>query len=179
MSRHIVANVGLVLKAMQFAEIHHDGQVRKGSGLPYFYHPVAVAIIAATFKQSKHLTELFCAAVLHDGLEDTSLTFEKIAQEFGSLVASLVLELTNDNEEIARIGKLEYHKKKLVGISSYALYIKLADRMHNVSDNPSEKMVTETLELMAHLKKNRKLTKAQAEMVAEIIRICNETIEKK
>lgn len=174
MSRHIIDNAPLVLKAMQFAEKAHHGQKRKGSGLPYFYHPITVAIIVASFKQSRHLSELLCAACLHDTLEDTNLTFEEIAQEFTHLVASLVQELTNDEEEIARIGKLEYHKKKLVGISSYALYLKLADRLHNVSDQPSDKMVKETLELMEHLKKKRKLTKGQKAMVAEIIAICKE-----
>jgi (p)ppGpp synthase/HD superfamily hydrolase len=172
MSRHIIDNAPLVLKAMQFAEKAHHGQKRKGSGVPYFYHPVTVAIIVASFKHSKHLTEILCAAILHDCLEDTALTFEKIAKEFTSLVAGLVQELTNDEAEIARVGKLEYHKKKLVGISSYALYIKLADRLHNVSDQPSEKMVVETIVLMEHLRKSRKLTKAQKAMVAEVISVC-------
>ena len=172
MSRHIIDNAPLVVKAMKLAEKAHRGQKRRGSGLPYFYHPVTVAIIVASFKQSKHLSEILCAAFLHDTFEDTSLTFKQTARMFTPLVASLVQELTNDEKEIARIGKLEYHKKKLVGISSYALYIKLGDRLHNVSDNPSEKMVPETLELMEHLKKNRKLTKIQKTMVAEIISIC-------
>jgi hypothetical protein len=57
-------------------------------------------------------------------------------------------------------------------MSSYALYIKLADRLHNISDNPSKKMVDETLELMEYLKRNRKLTKGQRAMVQEIIRLC-------
>lgn len=174
MSRYIVDNMPLVLKAIRVVEVAHKGQKRKGSGLPYFYHPVTVAIIVASFKQSKYLTEILCAAILHDTLEDTALTFEKITKDFSPLVAGLVRELTNDEEEIARVGKLEYHKKKLVGMSSYGLYIKLADRMHNVSDNPSEKMVEETLELMTHLKKNRKLTKAQKTMVKEIISVCEE-----
>lgn len=177
MSRHIIDNAPLVLKAMQFAEKYHDKQTRKGSGLPYFYHPITVALIVASFKKSKHLSELLCAASLHDGLEDTTLTFEQVAREFTPLVASLVQELTNDEEEIARIGKLEYHKKKLLGISSYALYIKLADRLHNVFDQPSEKMVRETLELMEHLKKNRKLTKGQKAMVAEIISVCTQKLQ--
>ncbi len=161
---------------MSFAKKHHKGQERKVSGLPYFYHPLAVMFIVSAFKQSKHLTELLCAAILHDTLEDTQLKFALIAKNFGSLVASIVDELTNDLEEIKRIGKLAYHKKKLLGISNYALIIKLADRLHNICDNPSLKMLTETLELMVHLKKHRKLTKTQANLVKEIILACKAKI---
>lgn len=173
-SRFVVHNIPLVLKAIRFANKFHHGQVRKGTGDPYYYHPVAVGLILVAYKSSKHLAELLCAAILHDTLEDTNLSFETITKEFGSLVASLVYELTNDEEEIEKIGKLAYHKKKLVGMSSYGLYLKLADRLHNISDNPSDKMVSETVELMVHLKKNRKLTKSQSDMVQEIIRLCKE-----
>jgi (p)ppGpp synthase/HD superfamily hydrolase len=173
-SRVVVSNVPLVLKAVRFADKFHRGQTRRGTGEPYYYHPIAVGLILVAYKSSKRLGELICSAILHDTIEDTGLSFEKIAKEFGSLVASLVLELTNDNKEIERVGKLAYHKKKLVGMSSYALYLKLADRLHNMSDQPSEKMVSETLELMDYLKKNRKLTKGQRAMVQEIIRLCKE-----
>lgn len=173
-SRVVVTNIPLVLKAIRFANKHHQGQVRRGSGDPYYYHPIAVALILVAYKNSKNLVLLICAAILHDTIEDTKLTFEKIVKEFGKLVASLVLELTNDEKEIMRIGKLAYHKKKFVGMSSYGLYIKLADRLHNISDNPSATMISETLELMTHLMKHRKLTKGQRGMVQEIIRLCNE-----
>ncbi len=174
MSRYVINNVALVLKALKYSEKYHKGQFRNGSGDPYFYHPFTVSLILASFKHSKHLSELICAALMHDCLEDTELTFGVIAREFTPLVATLVQELTNDDVEIAKVGKLEYHKKKLIGISSYALYIKLADRLHNVSDNPTSKMVGETLELMSHLLKNRKLSKNQNAIVAEIIRVCNQ-----
>jgi guanosine-3',5'-bis(diphosphate) 3'-pyrophosphohydrolase len=168
-----VYDVALVLKAMKFAEKAHAGQKRRGSGQPYFYHAIAVGFILVAHKGSKYLAELLCAAILHDTLEDTDLSFETIAKEFGSLVASLVRELTNDEEEIQRIGKLAYHKKKLVGMSSYGLYLKLADRLHNVSDNPSEQMMKETIELVEHLKKKRRLTKGQKALVEEILSVCN------
>jgi (p)ppGpp synthase/HD superfamily hydrolase len=171
-SRTVISNVPLVIKAIRFAEKFHRGQVRKGTGSPYYYHPVAVGFIIMAYKRSRHLAELICAAILHDTLEDTDLTFERITKEFGVLVASLVQELTNDEEEIKRIGKLDHHKKKLIGMSSYGLYLKLADRLHNVSDYPSRKTIDETLELMAHLRKHRKLSKGQQMMVKEIVHLC-------
>ncbi|HET8685679.1 MAG TPA: HD domain-containing protein [Methanosarcina sp.] len=166
----------LILDAIQYGNEKHAGQIRKGSGDAYITHPIAVSYIIAAYKRSKKLPELLAAAILHDTLEDTDATFIELATRFTPLVASLVLELTNDEEQIAKVGKLEYQKKKLVSMSSYALIVKLADRMHNVSDQPSEKMIVETLDLMRHLTENRKLTQTHLEMVKEIVCICNERI---
>jgi (p)ppGpp synthase/HD superfamily hydrolase len=160
-----------ILEAIEWANHKHEGQKRKGSGLPYITHPIAVSYILASYKKSKKIEDLIIACIAHDTLEDTAATFLEIAEMFGPLVASLVLELTNDEVMIEKIGKLEYHKSKLCGISSYALVIKLADRLHNISDNPSDKMISETEELMMHLLENRKLSKTQAAMVKEILNI--------
>jgi (p)ppGpp synthase/HD superfamily hydrolase len=124
----------LLIKAVQFAGEKHKGQYRRESGLPYVIHPITVAFLLAENKESKKLEELMVAALLHDTLEDTDATFEEIAREFTPMVASLVLELTSDPEEIEEIGKNEYLTKKMVGMSSYALVIKLADRLSNIMD---------------------------------------------
>lgn len=164
----------LVLKAHRFSDAKHAGQVRKGSGHPYASHPLAVSYIVAAFKQSKRLEEILCACILHDTLEDTDTTFQELAAEFTPLVASLVLELTNDPEQVAQLGKLEYQKKKLVGLSSYGLVIKLADRLHNIRDSPSLSMVEDTVKLMLHLRMKRNLTKPQTLLLVEIERECAE-----
>ncbi len=165
----------MLLKALSFSKRKHHGQVRKGSGAAYVTHPVAVSYLVAAYKRSKHLDELLAAAILHDTLEDTNTTFVEIASNFTPLVASLVLELSNDPVQIRKIGKLEYQKKKIAGMSSYGLIIKLADRLHNISDHPSAKMITDTVELLEFLKKNRKLTKTHKAMVVDILKLCNET----
>lgn len=160
----------LVQTATLFAEARHFGQFRRGTGLPYITHPVAVRDIVHQRKRSKHLEAILAATVLHDVLEDTPTTFSELVEEFNPLVASLVLEVTSDISEIARIGKLEYQKKRLQGMSSYALVIKLADRLHNISDNPTAKMIADTRELMAYLVQNRKLSATQYSLVEQIIR---------
>lgn len=104
--RYLVNNIALVMSAISASQKYHKGQTRKVSGDPYYHHTIAVALIVVAFKRSKHLGELICAAILHDTLEDTKLTFEQISQMFSPFVASLVFELTNDEEEIKRIGKL-------------------------------------------------------------------------
>jgi len=168
----------LILDAIRFGDKKHAGQTRKGSGDPYISHPIAVSYIISAYKKSKKLPEILAASILHDTLEDTETSFMEIATEFSPLVASLVLELTNDSEQISKLGKLEYQKAKLIGISNWGLVIKLADRMHNVSDNPTAKMVTETIELMTHLRRRRILSKTHLKMIDEIEKICNEWIDK-
>jgi (p)ppGpp synthase/HD superfamily hydrolase len=171
---NLLPNAKMLLDAIELANERHAGQVRKGSGDPYVTHTIAVSYLVAAFKRSTKLVELIVAAILHDCFEDTDTTFEEIARRFSPLVASLVLELSNDAEKIALMGKLEYQTKKMLGMSSYALVIKLCDRLHNVSDNPSEKMVADTLIMMKRLRDGRKLTRTQLELVFAIEQMCRE-----
>lgn len=162
-----------VTRANKFAEKHHKNQIRHGSGLPYISHPVAVSYIVAAYKRSKYIFILLVAAILHDVLEDSPAAdkerlFAEIVLEFGAEVAGLLLELANDDAKIEAMGKLEYHKKKLAGMSSWALVIKLADRLHNITDKPTRKMLRDTLELMAHLRKARKLSRTHLALIKDI-----------
>lgn len=157
-----------VLAAIQFATIKHAGQVRKVSGDPYVSHPLAVSYILSSAKVSKNRDDLLCACLLHDVLEDTDTTFIEIAEQFGPLVASLVFELTNDPDAIAKLGKLEYQKAKMKGMSSYGLVIKLADRLHNCMDSPTDKMKSDTLELIGYLEENRRLSATHKKLINSI-----------
>lgn len=159
----------LLKKALEFGNRKHEGQVRKVSRQPYIFHPIEVSFIVMKYKRSTRLEELLCASILHDTLEDTDTTFIELCQEFTPLVASLVLELTSDQESIKTMGKNEYLKKKLVGLSNYGLLLKLADRYANVTDNPSIKYVLDTKELIMHVQANRRLSGSQAQLAKEII----------
>ena len=161
-----------IIKAIQFCQEKHKGQTRKVSGEPYASHPIAVSYLVASYKKSKKIEDLLIAAMLHDTLEDTETTFVELSTEFSPLVASLVLELSNDPVELSKLGKLEYQKRKLCGMSSYGLVIKLCDRLHNILDHPSPKMVLETIELLQHLQTKRKLSKTHKKILTDIIGIC-------
>jgi (p)ppGpp synthase/HD superfamily hydrolase len=163
-----------VYEAIKFADRCHKGQKRKSTGAPYITHPIAVGFLLTRYKISKNIEDLVAACILHDVLEDTAATFAQLVRKFGPLVASLVQELTNDPVQVAKLGKLEYQAKKMVGMSSYALVCKLVDRLHNMMDHPSMKMVVETLDLMSRLKKGRKLTKTQKRIVEDIEARCEE-----
>ena len=162
----------MIMKAIEYAKEKHFGQLRRGTGEPYVNHPIAVSYLVEEYKDSERIDELIIAALLHDCLEDTDATTEEIAEIFTPLVASLVEELTNDQSEIDRIGKLAYQKNKLVNMTGYGLIIKLADRLHNISDDPTRKMIADTIELMEHLSSHRLLTEAQAAMIFQIQSLC-------
>jgi (p)ppGpp synthase/HD superfamily hydrolase len=125
--------INKVKSAYKFAEDAHAGVKRKG-GDPYFSHPDAVAKIIHDVKESEYIAHLISAAYLHDVVEDTDVTLDEIRHIFGELVAELVGEVTSDKDKIAISGKEEYLIDKMIGMSSWALVIKLADRLHNLSD---------------------------------------------
>lgn len=159
----------MILKAIRFAELKHKGQKRKVSGEDYISHPIFVSYKAANFKKSKHFEELIIASILHDVVEDTDTTFQELVEEFGMFVASLVFELTNDEEEIKKVGKFEYQKSKMYGMSNYALFLKFCDRLCNILDNPTEKYVNETSEILKYINDKRKITKSQYDIMCEIL----------
>jgi len=151
--------------ALHFATTAHSGQTRSG-GDPYITHPVSVADSVKKYKRSQKLDALIQAALLHDTIEDTNTTYEDLETLFGGLVASLVKELTSDSEQIQKMGKANYLAHKMANMSSYALVIKLADRLDNVKDiatakTPAwrEKYKNETLHILDHIESNRKLSK--------------------
>lgn len=165
----------LVSKALHFAAEKHKNQKRRGTGLPYIVHPVMVMYLISKYKpQSKNLENLQCAALLHDTLEDTECSYLELEREFNPMVASLVMELTSDDEQIKRVGKNEYLKHKMLGMSKYAFILKLVDRFANISDEPKEKYVANTIELIEYLFKNREdITKTQSDLMTAILTECN------
>lgn len=166
----------LVIKAIQFAAQKHFGQERNDTYLPYIVHPMTVMHLTSKYKKdSKNLENLQCAALLHDTLEDTDCSYSELEREFNPMVASIVLELTNDDEKIKELGKNEYLKGKMIGMSKYAFLLKLIDRLANVSDTPRIKYVENTLDMMTNLRNNRKgLTATQLRVISEIEKVCLE-----
>ena len=126
------------------------------------------------FKDDSHLDELKAVAYLHDTLEDTNTTFEEIAYNFNYNVASLVLELTNDQMQKKTLTKKIYLSCKMANMSSYALTIKLLDRLSNVKDliHADEKFrnryLKETYYILSHFKKMRRVNKMQEQIINTI-----------
>ncbi|MGV8960947.1 MAG: RelA/SpoT family protein [Stenotrophomonas sp.] len=146
----------LLRRAWEVGASAHAGQTRK-SGEPYITHPVAVASILAELGLD---AEALVAAILHDTIEDTPLTRDELAAEFGEAVAELVEGVTKldklkfrDREEAAA----ESFRKMLLAMSRdlRVIMIKLADRLHNMrtlgaqSAEARERIARETLEIYA------------------------------
>lgn len=162
-------------QALKYATQAHAGQTRSG-GDPYISHPVRVANTVASEKMSKNIDALISAAYLHDTIEDTDTTHEDLEKMFGGLVASLVQELTSDKKAIEKIGKTAYLAKKMSIMSSYALVIKLADRLDNVQDIATaktpewrKKYKAETESVLSYIEKNRVLSGTH-ERIIKLIR---------
>ena len=145
-----------VRTAYRFADQAHLGQIRN-SGEPYITHPIAVAAQCAEWKLD---AQALMAALLHDALEDCSVTKIELVEHFGPAVADLVDGLTkldklqfNTREE----NQAESFRKMLLAMSRdiRVILIKLADRTHNMrtlSDVPREKwarIASETLDVYA------------------------------
>lgn len=169
--------------ALIFAKEKHKNQNRKVTNDPYVNHPISVAKILRENKKSHKIKELVAAAFLHDTLEDTNTTEHELEKLFGKLITSLVLELTTDEKEKEKIGKEKYLAEKMSDnsrMSNWALVIKLADRLDNVSDlkNADEKFrkryTKETRHILETLEKNRKLSSTHKKLIKKIEEKLNE-----
>ncbi len=126
-------SVQLVQRAYEFANNAHKEQVRK-SGDPYISHPVEVAYILAELGQDPAAVS---AGLLHDTIEDTSVTKEHIVKMFGEDIYNLV-------EGVTKLGKIYFESKEEEQAENFrkmflamakdlrVVIIKLADRLHNM-----------------------------------------------
>jgi GTP diphosphokinase / guanosine-3',5'-bis(diphosphate) 3'-diphosphatase len=165
------AQVERVLRAFQVGAQAHEGQERK-SGEPYITHPVAVAGILAELGLD---AETIIAAILHDTLEDTALSRDALAAEFGEVVAELV-------DGVTKLDKMQFGSRQEADAESFrkmllamardlrVILIKLADRLHNMrtlgaKDADSRRRIArETLEIFAPIAQRLGMNKFKAEL---------------
>jgi guanosine-3',5'-bis(diphosphate) 3'-pyrophosphohydrolase len=145
-----------IVAAYEYSASHHDGQHRQ-SGEPYITHPVAVAAILATFNVDRATIQ---AALLHDVVEDTSVTVDEIRDIFGEDVAILVdgvSKLDKLRFESAEEAQAESFRKMLLAMVQdlRVILVKLADRLHNMRTiealprDKQRRIARETLEIYA------------------------------
>ena len=158
-------------EVLKFASEKHSGQYRADGVTPYINHPVLVAELVKKYKQSKNIDSIVAAALLHDTLEDTYTSYRELVDNFGEMVASMVMEVTSASFMPFLAGKADYLQNKMINMSNYALIIKLADRLANIIDGKTltkerrEKLILDTNEIVKGLEQNRKLTSAQANLI--------------
>ena len=128
------ADIGVVAKAYNYAEMAHSNAQRRYSGERYFVHPYNVALILADLHVD---VQTIAAGLLHDVVEDTGITKDDIKREFGDEIASMV-------DGVTKLSKVKYHnreerqaeslRKMIIAMSKdiRVVIIKLADRLHNI-----------------------------------------------
>ena len=148
----IPADLGRVRAAFECADRAHSGQKRR-DGSPYVSHCIAAAIITAEMGLDE---DSIIAALLHDTIEDTSLTHEDIARSFGTSVADIVegvTKLTRVQYTSGEEQQMENMRKMLLAMAKdiRVILIKMADRLHNMRTmayQSEEKQRIKSLETM-------------------------------
>src|SRR5215468_8883086 len=149
-------DVALVERAFKFSEHAHQGQFRK-SGEPYIKHPLAVASILSQWRLD---AQGLAAALLHDVMEDTSVTKHQIESSFGKPVADMV-------DGVSKLDQIEFQSREDQQAESFrkmllamaqdvrVILIKLADRLHNMrtldamAPTHRQRIARETLDIYA------------------------------
>lgn len=169
---HPSDDISMIEKAYKLASDAHKNQTRK-SGEPYIIHPLCVAIILAELELDK---ETITAGILHDVVEDTLMTTEEVAEQFGQEVALLV-------DGVTKLGQLNYSKDKVevqaenlrkmflaMAKDIRVILIKLADRLHNMrtlqymSPEKQKEKARETMEIYAPIAQRLGISKIKIEL---------------
>lgn len=151
-------DLDVIKKAYVFSGMVHQGQTRK-SGDPYLVHPLEVAMLLADMKMDPNVV---ATGLLHDTVEDTHASLEKIEETFGEEIAELVDGLTKLSRlkfESKEDREAENFRKMIVAMAKdiRIIIIKLADRLHNMRTlmhlgREKQKVIAlETLEIYAPL----------------------------
>src|SRR5512146_2387658 len=161
----------LVRRAYNYSLLHHTGQQR-ASGEPYLVHPLEVACVLAEMKLDPIA---IAAGLLHDSVEDTSVTIVDIRKEFGEQVAHIV-------EGVTKISKIDFassEERQAENVRKMVLamvddirvvLIKLADRLHNMRTlehlppERQQRIAKETLEIYAPIAHRLGMGKIRGEL---------------
>lgn len=124
----------IINKAIQFATEAHKGAVRKGSKLPYILHPLEAGVIVSSMTNDENV---IAAAILHDVLEDTDVTYEELKKEFGVVADYVSAESENKRKELPPEATWKIRKQETIEhlqreTRKEIKIIALADKLSNI-----------------------------------------------
>ena len=165
------ADLSLIVKAYNFGDAAHSGQLRN-SGEKFFVHPVNVALILAELNMD---TSTIVAGLLHDVIEDTGVSYETMGKEFGFEIADLVDGVTKLKKlgyKTKQESQAENLRKMVLAMSKdiRVIIVKLADRLHNMrtleymTDEKKKEKALETIEIYAPLAHRLGISKIKWEL---------------
>src|SRR5712672_2760995 len=164
-------DLAMVKKAYDYSLKNHEGQSR-ASGEPYLVHPLEVALVLAEMKMDP---VAIAAGLLHDSVEDTSVTIVDIRKEFGEQVVHIV-------EGVTKISKIDFSSREEAQAENLrkmmlamvddirVVMIKLADRLHNMrtlehlQPDRQQKIARETLDIYAPIAHRLGMGKIRGEL---------------
>lgn len=118
-----------VLKALNYAIKAHDGQLRKGTKIPYVFHPIGVANILMA---RDCINQLVIAALLHDIIEDTKIAFEDLRRDFGLYVAEIVRGLSEPDRSLSWKERKTHTIQYLKEAAPDVCLVSCADKLDNI-----------------------------------------------
>lgn len=121
----------IVLRALEFAALAHEGQRRRGAAqVPYISHPAAVGLILA---RAGFGDSVVAAGVLHDVIEDTPVTAGELAVHFGEAITKIVLGVSEDKSLVYDARKARY-VQQIRSASSEIKAVSSADKIANLTN---------------------------------------------
>ena len=121
----------MISKAINFANLAHEGQKRKGTDIPYILHPMETASIVARIKYD---ADLICAAWLHDTIEDAKFSYDSILNAFNKRIADIVYFQSEDKSKSWKERKQHTIDELSVCDDEGIKIVILADKLSNIRD---------------------------------------------
>lgn len=118
----------MIDEALEFAARAHEGQVRKGTDIPYIAHPAAIGVMLA---RAECDDEVVAAGILHDTVEDTQVTLAELRERFGERVASIVEGCSEPDRWRSWEERKEHTLAYLPSAPREVRMVSLADKLHN------------------------------------------------
>ena len=176
------ANLAAIQTAIEMIKLYH-GSVKRKSGEPFYLHPLAVAQIVLDYNREE---ATIIGALLHDVVEDTAMLLENIELGFGREVAAIVDGVTHFESLEDSFYKIQLSNEENILMllelqETRALYVKIADRMHNMrtieghnSYAKKKQIAEETLHFFVPLAQKLGLDEAAQELKERSMQVINQ-----